>query len=135
MSCIVLVMTSLTQSPQVCGIVIFGLMVKVGYCENDICLLSRFSIQTVGVILHSAELATIVCTFQDLAAYLLPILRVSMFIFGLNWHTVLFAAKKNYQPFRAGVRETFRTRSCASAPKARVHPHESAYVLGRNMKP
>lgn len=83
---IVLVMTPLTQCSKIIIRTIFGSMIKVRNRQNDISVLSCLGVVAVCVIFHSAELATVVRSFEYSRSYFLPILWIASFIFGLNWH-------------------------------------------------
>lgn len=58
-------------------------IVEVSYCQHNFT-----SILADCIVLYSAELAAVIGSLQNPLPYLLPILRVSAFVFGLNWHIV-----------------------------------------------
>lgn len=73
-------MAPLTQRPQVVGAVVFGRMVEVRNRQNDAAAVSD------GVVLYAAELAFVVCAFQNRGSYLFPIRGVPPAIFRLYRH-------------------------------------------------
>ena len=85
---VILIMATLTQCPQIIVRAIFWSVVKVSNRQYDVCLLPRLRVVSVCVVLHTAELATVICSFQNPFPYLFPILWVARFVFWLNWHDI-----------------------------------------------
>lgn len=56
-------------------------IVEVSYCQYNFA-----AILADCIVLYSAELAPVVSSLQNPLPYLLPILRVSSFVFRFNWH-------------------------------------------------
>ena len=83
---VILIMATLTQCPQIIVRTVFGSVVKVSNRKNYVCILSRLLVVSVCVVLHTAELATVICSLEYSLTYLLPILGVARFVFWLNWH-------------------------------------------------
>ena len=64
-------------------------MVQMGYRKNNLNHLSMFVFHH-RMVLTSAELTAIIGTLQNLHTYLFPILRISILILSLNWHSRIF---------------------------------------------
>lgn len=64
-------------------------MVEVCNRKDYPCLFTRLGVEPHSMILHSAELTSVVCAFKDSDAYLLPILRIAVAVFGSYRHIIL----------------------------------------------
>ena len=84
--CIISVVTPLTQGSQIIVRAVFGGVVEVCYRQDDICVLARLRIIAVCVVLHSAELAAVLCSLQYPFPYLFPVIRVSWLVLRLYRH-------------------------------------------------
>lgn len=81
MLCVVCVMALLAKRPKVCRVAVLWSMVEVRNSQHD-----PAPVLSDGIVLNPAELAAVICPFKDACAYLLPVLRVSRFIFWFNRH-------------------------------------------------
>ena len=86
MLCVILVMTPLAQRFQVIIRAVFWCMVEVGNRQHNICVLTCLRVMAVSVIFNTAELATVICSFQNPFSYLLPTLWIARLVFWLNGH-------------------------------------------------
>lgn len=78
-------MTALAQGSKILRTAIFGSMVQMSYCKDNLNHLPM-TIVYYRMVLTSAELTAIACTLQNLLAYLFPILRVSPLVLWFDWH-------------------------------------------------
>ena len=78
-------MAALAQSSEIFGSAIFGSMIQMSYRKHNFYHLSM-AIVHYRMVLTSAELTSVVCSLQNLLAYLFPILRVSSLVFWFDWH-------------------------------------------------
>ena len=85
MLCIISVMAALAQSSEIFGSAIFGCMIQMSYRKNNFYHLPM-AIVHYRMVLTSAELTSVVCSLQNLLAYLIPILRISSLVFWFDWH-------------------------------------------------
>lgn len=83
---IIPIVACLAQGSEVFGSAIFGDMVEVSYRKHNLNQLS-LPIGYYGMIFPTTELAAVVSSFKYLLTYLLPVLRVSVSIFGSDWHS------------------------------------------------
>ncbi len=83
------VVATLTQGTEVGGVAMFGGMVEVGYCEDNLHFLTCFGVESQGVIFNPAELAPVVSPFKYGGSDLLPILGVSVTVFGSYRHSFI----------------------------------------------
>ena len=97
MICIISVMASLTQGSEVLRAAIFWLVVEMGYRKHYIYLVLRCRAVNPRMVFRSAELAAVVSPFKYLRPYLLPVLRVSVFVLWSYRHVlILFSQKIRY---------------------------------------
>ena len=80
------IMATLTQCPKIIVRAVFWSVVKVSNRQHDVCLLPSLRVVSVCVVLHTAELATVICSLEYSLTYLLPVLGVAIFVFRFNWH-------------------------------------------------
>lgn len=83
---VILIMATLTQCPQIIVRAVFWSVVKVSNRQHNVCLLPRLRVVSVCVVLHTAELATVICSLEYSLTYLLPVIGVARFVFRFNWH-------------------------------------------------
>ena len=86
---IISIVACLAEGTQVFRVAVLRRVVEVCNSEHHLHRLARLLIHEVGMILLSAELAAIVSTLKNGGSYVFPILRVSFFVFWLNWHNYL----------------------------------------------
>lgn len=89
MLCVIGVVTLLTQGSKIVRAAILGRVVEVCNRKDNPCLFARLGIEPHCMVLHSAELASVVGAFKDLGAYLLPILRIAVAVLGSYRHIIL----------------------------------------------
>lgn len=89
MLCVIGIVALLTQGSKIAWVAIFGRMVEVGNRKDYPCLFARLRVEPHSMIFNSAELASVVCAFKDVGAYLLPILRITVAVFGSYRHVIL----------------------------------------------
>ncbi len=65
-------------------------MVQVGHRKDYPRFLACLFVEPHGVVLDSTELASVVGAFKDAGAYLLPVLRVAVAVFGSYRHGSIF---------------------------------------------
>ena len=74
---VVAVVAALTQCPQVLVRTILHHFIHVCYGEDDVSHLARLLVEAVGVVFHSAKLASVLRPLQYPFSYLLPLLGVA----------------------------------------------------------
>lgn len=85
---IIAIMAALAQGSKVVWLTILRSVVEVCNGENYASRLACGWVESIGVVLYSAELTFITCTFQYPQSYLFPVLRIAIFILGLNRHII-----------------------------------------------
>ena len=88
MLCVIGVVALLTQGSEIAWVTILGRMVKMCNREDYPCFFTRLGVEPHSMILHSAELATVVGAFEDSGADMLPILRIAVAVFGSYRHII-----------------------------------------------
>ena len=83
---VIQIVATLTQGAQILGIAILGCVIEVSNRKDYPHLLARLWIEPHGVVLDSAELTSVVGAFKDSGAYLLPIFRIAVTVFGSYRH-------------------------------------------------
>ena len=100
--CIISVMATLAQRSEVRGVAIFGSVVEVCDGEHHFNRFGKLpvlgsSLHNVGVILHAAELASVIRPLQYGGSYLFPVLRIAFLVFGSYRHTNdIYFSHKNF---------------------------------------
>lgn len=75
------VVALLAQGPEVGWVAVFGCVVEVGYCEDNLHFLTCFGVEPHSMVFNSAELATVIGSFQNACSYLLPITGIARTVF------------------------------------------------------
>ena len=85
---IISVVTCLAEGTQVLRFAVLRCMVEVCNSEHNLHHLTRFLVHKVGVVFLSAELTAVASTFKNGGSYILPVLRISLFVFWFNRHII-----------------------------------------------